>query len=62
MLYTEIQPQSFLGSGEEDFLVFLPHMGMAAILFDGAEPFERICNTLSAKGLMLNLVKMAQLV
>ena len=31
MLYTKIQPQSFLGSGEEDFWVFLPYMGMAAI-------------------------------
>ena len=35
--YTKIQPQSFLGSGEEDFQVFLPYMGMAVILFDGAE-------------------------
>ena len=40
MLYTKIQPQSFLGSEEEDFEVFLPYMGMAANLFDGAEPFE----------------------
>ena len=40
MLYTKIQPQSFLGSGEEDFQEFLPYMGMAAILFDGAELFE----------------------
>ena len=28
MLYTKIQPKSFLGSGEEDFSVFLPYMGM----------------------------------
>ena len=34
MLYTKIQPQSFLGSGE-DFLVFLPYMDMAAILING---------------------------
>ena len=40
MLYTKIQPQSFLGSGEEEFEVFLPYIGMAAILFNGAEPFE----------------------
>ena len=32
MLYTMIQPQSSFGSGE-DFLVFLPFMGMEAILF-----------------------------
>ena len=38
MLYTKIQPQTFLGSGEEDFKCF--YMGMAAILFNGAEPFE----------------------
>ena len=31
MLYTKIQPQSFLGSEEEDFKgFFLPYMGMAA--------------------------------
>ena len=34
MLYTKIQPQSF-------FLVFLPYMGMAAILFNDAEPIEQ---------------------
>ena len=26
MLYTKIQPQSFLGAGEEDLFVFLPYM------------------------------------
>ena len=46
MLYTKIQPQSFLGSGEEVFQVFLPYMDMAAILFNGAEPVEEIGNTL----------------
>ena len=30
MLYTKIQPQSFLSTKEEEFLVFLPYMGMAA--------------------------------
>ena len=29
MLYTKIQPQSFLGSGEEDFEEFLPYIDMA---------------------------------
>ena len=49
-LYIKIQHQSFLGSGEEDFEVFLPYMGMAAIVFNGAEPFEKIGNTLSTEG------------
>ena len=30
-LYTKIQPQSFLGSGEEDFQEFLRYMDRAAI-------------------------------
>ena len=41
MIYIKFQPQSFLGSGEVDFHVFLPYMGMAAILFNCAEPFEQ---------------------
>ena len=32
MIYAKIQPQSILGSREEDFKGFLPYMGMAAIL------------------------------
>ena len=40
MLYTNILPQSFLGSGEEDFHEFLPYKDMAAILFSCAEPFN----------------------
>ena len=50
MLYTKIQSQSFLGSGEECFQEFLPHMDMAAILFNWAEQFEQIGNTLSTEG------------
>ena len=50
ILYTKIQSQSFLGSGEEYFKAFLPYMGMAAILFSGAEPFEQTVNTLSTEG------------
>ena len=50
MLYTKIQSQSFLGSGEEDFQVFLPYMDMAAILFNCPEPSEQIGNTLSTEG------------
>ena len=50
MLYTKIQPQTFLGSGEEDFQEFLPYMDMLAIFFNCAEPFEQIGNTLSTEG------------
>ena len=34
-------------------------MYMAAILFNGAEPFEQIGNTLSTDGPVWNLVKIA---
>ena len=50
MLYTKIQPQRFLGSGEEDFQELLSYMDMAAILFNCAKPFEQIGNTLSTEG------------
>ena len=49
MLYTEIQPQSFLSSGEKKFLSVLPYMGMASILLNGADPFEQIVNILSTE-------------
>ena len=48
--------------GREDFQVFLLCMGMAAILFNGTEPFEQIVNTLSTEGPIWNLVKIAQAV
>ena len=50
MLCTKIQPKSFLGSGEEDFQMFLPYMDMAAILFDGAEPFDQSGDGLLTEG------------
>ena len=37
-------------------------MGMAAILFNGLEPFKQIVNILSTKRPMWNLVKIAQAV
>ena len=61
MLYNSIQPKSCLSSGE-DFLSVLPYMGMTAILFRGAEPFEQIVNILSTEGPMRNLVKIVQAV
>ena len=50
MLYTKIQPQSFLGPGEEELQEFLPYMDMAVILFSCAEPFQQTGNTLSTEG------------
>ena len=43
MLYTKIQPQSCLGSGEEVFMFYflLRYTGKVAILFSGAKPFEQ---------------------
>ena len=35
-------------------------MGMAAILFSGAEPFKQIINTFLTEGPIWNLVKIAQ--
>ena len=32
MLHTKFQGHQSIGSGEEDFLRFLPHMGMVAML------------------------------
>ena len=37
-------------------------MGMAAILFNGAKPFEQIAKILSTESSMLNLAKNAQVV
>ena len=37
-------------------------MDMAAILFNGTEPFEHIRNTCSTEGPMWNLMKIAQAV
>ena len=61
MQYTMIQPQSFLGFGE-DFKVFLPYMSKAAILFNDAEPFEQTGNILLTEGPMWTLLKIAQAV
>ena len=42
MLHTKFQGHRPFGSGEEDFLWFLPYMGMAAILVMWPWPFEGI--------------------
>ena len=40
MMYTKFQSHRSIGSGEEDFLRFLPYMGMAAMLVMWPRPFE----------------------
>ena len=42
--------------------MFLPYMVMAAIVFNGAEPFEQIVNIPLSDGPMSNLVKIGQVV
>ena len=62
MLYTKIQLQSFLDSGEDEYSLLLCVLFYEAILFSDAELFEQIDNTLSTEGPMWNLVKIAQAV
>ena len=45
MLYTNIQPSNFLGSGEENFYVISEYTGMAAILINRPKPFVQIFNS-----------------
>ena len=40
MLHTKFQGLGSIGSGEEDFLMFLPYMGMAAMLVMWPRTFE----------------------
>ena len=61
MLFTKIQSQSFLSTGEENFEVFFTYMGMSSILFNGAEPYEQVVNIPSTDP-MWNLVKICQVV
>ena len=42
MLHTKFQGHWSISSGEEDFLRFLPYMGMAAMLFMWSRPFEQL--------------------
>ena len=41
MLHTNFQGHRLFSSGEEDFLRFLPYMGVAAILVMRPGPFEQ---------------------
>ena len=54
MLYTKIQPQSFLVLKNKISKGLLLYMGMVVILFNGVEPFEPIVNILSTGGPIWN--------
>ena len=56
MLHTKFQGHRSIGSGEEDFLRFLPYMGMAAILVMWPEPFEQFFVPPIPGGYIWNLV------
>ena len=55
MLHTKFQGNWPFGSAEEDFLRFLPYMGMAAILVMWPGPFEQAFVPLSQVGSIWNL-------
>ena len=56
MLHTKFQGHWSTGSGEEDFLRFLPYMGMAAILVMWPRPFEQFFFPKGPGGCIWNLV------
>ena len=55
MLHTKFLGHHHFGSGEEEFLRFLPHMGMAAILVMLPETFEQHFVPPSQEGSTWNL-------
>ena len=55
MLHTKFQGHLPFGSGEADFLRFLPYMDIAAILFMWPRPFEQSFVPLSHGGSIWNL-------
>ena len=54
-MHTKFQGNQPFGSGEEDFLRFLPYMGMAAILVMWPGQFEQTFVTLSHRSSIWNL-------
>ena len=54
--------KAFLVQEKKIFKFFLPYIGMAAILFNDAEPFEQSINVTSTEGPLWNLVKIGQVV
>ena len=62
MLHTNFQGHQPFGSGEEDFLRFLPYTGVAAILVMWPEPFEQTFIPPSHGGSIWNLTLTGQAV
>ena len=62
MLHTNFQDHRPFGSGEDDFLWFLPYIGVAANLVMWPGPFEQIFVPLSHGGAIWNLTLTGQAV
>ena len=62
MLHTKFQGHRSIGSGEEDFLRFLPYMGMAAMLVMWPGPFEQLFFPKGPGGCIWNLVAIGPVV
>ena len=62
MLHTKFQGHRLIGSREEDFLRFLPYMGMAAILVMWPELFEQLFVPPIPGGYIWNLVTIGPVV
>ena len=62
MLHTKFEGHRSIGSGEEDFLRFLPYMGMAAMLVMWPRPFEQLFFPKGPGGCIWNLVAIGPVV
>ena len=62
MLHINFQGHWSTGSGEEDFLRFLPYMGMAAMLVMWPRPFEQLFFPKGPGGCIWNLVAIGPVV
>ena len=62
MLHTKFQGHGSTGSGEEDFLRFLPYMGMAVIMVMWPRPFEQFFFPKGPGGCIWNLVAIGPVV
>ena len=56
MLHTKFQGHWSIGSGEEDFLRFLPYLGMAAMLVMWPNSFVKIFITILPQAFIWSLV------
>ena len=62
MLHTKFHGHWSIGSGEEDFLRFLPYMGMAAMLVMWPRPFEQLFFPKGPWGCIWNLLAISPVV